>query len=256
MNYHSDEWIMAGVQRHYDEVLTRYRPEQIVAVCYTGSANYNADCEDSDVDTWALVIEDDYNSTDYKVEMYWFDNEVIWLTDIRAFIYGLSYSDFWYMQGLYTKYKVINPTYEHIIARLYEHKEAYAYNNVNNFAILAKDNIDMNVRYFNPELLHPRHDKVLYYVMLMYIGVLTYQNNMRFESIFYNEKYGSLLKHIKNGGISYDEGKRIYNNIAMEVKKFFPNKNEYSSYDAHLSEFSQEQIDKILEVYNEHSNKN
>ena len=55
MNYHSDEWIMYGVKKHYNEALQYFPKDKIIGIFYQGSGNYGLDYEDSDVDT-KLVI--------------------------------------------------------------------------------------------------------------------------------------------------------------------------------------------------------
>ena len=251
MNYHSDEWIMAGVQRHYNEVLTKYRPEQVVAVCYTGSANYNADSESSDIDTWALIIEDNYDANVYQVEMYSFDNEVIWFCDIRAFIFGLSYSDFWYMLPLYSKYKIVHPQYMSLMLDIYQKREQYAYNNVINFASSAKKHVDGLAQFFTPAANKATRNKKLYYICLNFMATNAYKYHKPIESIFYNEKYGNILQKIKFGEYTDDVYNKLYTSMAATIKSFHPTEINYPSSDK-LVEFSQKQIDKILQIYREY----
>ena len=97
---------------------------------YTGSANYNADYEGSDVDTWAVVIEDTYDEKNYKISSICINNELIFFCDIRAYLNGIYYSDWAYLPGLYTKYYIINTLYRDLILSLREKREKFAYNNV------------------------------------------------------------------------------------------------------------------------------
>ena len=55
-NFHSDEWIMAKVQEHYDEALKYFPEDRIVGIFAQGSPNYGLDYEDSDVDTKLIVL--------------------------------------------------------------------------------------------------------------------------------------------------------------------------------------------------------
>jgi hypothetical protein len=130
MNYHSDDEIMSGVQRHYDEILKFYESNKIVCIYYTGAANYYADYENSDVDTWAIIIDDNYNENHYQVSAIDLGQDKIFICDIRAYINGLYYSDWVYLPGLYTKYIIVNPLYEQFYNTLKEQREKFAYNNV------------------------------------------------------------------------------------------------------------------------------
>ena len=51
MNYHSDEWVMNQINRHYLFANELYDSNQIVGVFCQGSTNYGLDCENSDIDT-------------------------------------------------------------------------------------------------------------------------------------------------------------------------------------------------------------
>ena len=249
MNYHSDEWIMAGLQRHYDEVLTIYRLEQVVGIMYTGSANYNADCENSDVDSWAIVVEEHYDPATYEVQMHRFQDEIIWFCDIRAFINGLSFSDFWYLQALYTKYKIINPQYKNLVDELYNKREEYAYNNIQNFVDLISQRMDfVDIKYFDTELDAHKREKALYYSTIMYIGLLIYKYHEPFESLFYNEYYAAHLLKIKNGNISYEEGKKLYITMAMAVKQFKSSLKDYPS-NNNLFTFSEQIMQDFIQKY-------
>ena len=53
-NFHSDEWIMEQLNRHYQEALTLFPEDRIVGVFLQGSQNYGLDYEGRDIDTkWA-----------------------------------------------------------------------------------------------------------------------------------------------------------------------------------------------------------
>lgn len=251
MNYHSDEWIMAGVQRHYDEVTRLYRPEQIIGVIYTGSANYNADCENSDIDTWALIIEDEYDPRNYTVNMHQLDSEVIWKCDIRSFISGILHSDFWYILPLFSKYRILNPMYATLYELIYARREEYAYNNVPGALAVLMEQINKRANYLNPELQFPSYEKTLYYLVLSYIGINIYKYGAPMSSLFYNDIYGAELKRIKDGTVNYLLGKQIYYAILNELRALQKQKFK-SSINSELIEFSQKQIDKILEEYNKH----
>ena len=56
MNFHSDEWIMEQLNRHYQEALTLFPEDRIVGVFLQGSQNYGLDYEGSDIDTKCIVL--------------------------------------------------------------------------------------------------------------------------------------------------------------------------------------------------------
>lgn len=255
MNYHSDEWIMAGVQRHYDEVQFFYHPEQIIGVFYTGSANYNADAENSDIDTWAIVIEDNYDANSYRVKTHYLEtvNEVVWLCDIRAFVFGIANSDFWYLLPLFTKYKILNPTYEDLYQKIFERKEKYAYSDINNAIKVLIEQMQKHSDYSDSS-----HKKTLYYFMLLYAGFNIYKYNAPFESLFHNEIYGKELQAIKNGDINYQFGKQLCSTVLDELRTTTFDSSKKSIDSQEILVFSQEIIEDFLRRYqtNEHSDKN
>ena len=55
-NFHSDEWIMEQLNRHYQEALTLFPEDRIVGVFLQGSQNYGLDYEGSDIDTKCIVL--------------------------------------------------------------------------------------------------------------------------------------------------------------------------------------------------------
>ena len=56
MNFHSDEWILDKVEKHYEEAVELLGEGRVVGVFYQGSGNYGLDYAGSDVDTKCLVI--------------------------------------------------------------------------------------------------------------------------------------------------------------------------------------------------------
>lgn len=257
MNYHSDEWIMAGVQRHYDEVLKHYRPEQIVFVFYTGSANYNADYENSDIDTWAVVIEDDYSEDTYTTNFFHFNNEVIFFCDIRAYINGIYHSDWTYLPGLYTKSVIINPQYKDLVHLLKERREDFAYNDVPNSVQCAKTIIFHQHGY---RFFHSRSDyfygKSLYSCLLNLIYVNIYKYHEVYSSCFYNDKYGVELLKVKTGHYSYAVCKRMLFALMQEVENFNPTYEEYPRFKDLLSFVQNIKIQFIERYNNGYSDKN
>lgn len=228
MNYHSDEWIMAGIQKHYNEVLCHYRPEQIVGLFYIGAANYNVDHEDSDVDTWALVFEDDYNDKVYQIDMVHFKDEVIFYCDIRAYINGIYHSDRTYLPGLYTKYRIINPLYSDLFNELIVHKEQFAYNDVANAVKEAKIEITQkHILNFYNKTTKNSYGKILYYCFLNFICINIYRYRENYSSCFYNEFYVKELLKIKQCKYSFKQSENMLKYLLQKIKFFNPTNISY-----------------------------
>ena len=259
MNYHSDEWIMAGVQRHYDEALKHYRPEQIVFMFYTGSANYNADYEKSDIDTWAIVIEDEYIEEQYGMSCIKFNDEVIFFCDIRAYINGIYYSDWAYLPGLYAKYLIINPRYQDFITLLQEKREQFAYNSVFNSvrkALAVNFNFHRK-NFFNIAADCTPYYKRLYYCFQILMHINIYKYKEPYASQFYNDDYGVELRKIKMGTYSYLQCRKMLNSITREIESFHPAQEDYPGFEEVLLPLIQDIKVKLLERYeNGYSDKN
>lgn len=130
MNYHSDEWIMNGVRRHYEEALKLFPADRIVGVFAQGSMNYGLDYEGSDIDTRCIVLptlEDlIFNKKPISTTYIRANEEHIDFKDIRLFLTTVRKQNLNFMEILFTKYKVVNPTYEPMWNRLIENNEQIA----------------------------------------------------------------------------------------------------------------------------------
>lgn len=130
MNYHSDEWIMNGVREHYEEVKQYIDESRIVGIFYQGSANYGLDTENSDIDTKCLVVpsfgELVYNAKPMSTTHIRENNEHITITDIRLFFQTLRKQNINFVEILFTRYRILNPTYEIIWDKLCGYKEEIA----------------------------------------------------------------------------------------------------------------------------------
>ena len=119
MNYHSDEWTMAGLQRHFEEVLKVIPKERIVAIILRGSQNYGLDYEKSDIDSRCIYIPtlDEIRKYPHWVEKYVLTvgHEQIAMIDIRLFTYALERRSLYYIEALYSKWVIVpNQQYEYI----------------------------------------------------------------------------------------------------------------------------------------------
>lgn len=129
-NFHSDEWIMEQVNRHYQEALTLFPEDRIVGVFLQGSQNYGLDYEDSDIDTKCIVLptlEDlIFNRKPVSTTHVLPNEEHLDLKDVRLYFQTFRKQNLNFMEILFTKYKIINPTYEQYWNRLVENNEQIA----------------------------------------------------------------------------------------------------------------------------------
>lgn len=133
MNFHSDEWIMEQVQRHYDEALKLFPEDRIVGVFLQGSQNYGLDYEGSDIDTKCIVLptlEDlIFNRKPVSTTHILDNDEHLDLKDVRLYFQTFRKQNLNFMEILFTKYKIINPLYRLYWNRLLENNEQIAHYN-------------------------------------------------------------------------------------------------------------------------------
>ena len=130
MNYHSDEWIMEQAKRHYKEALTLFPADRIVGVFLQGSQNYGLDYEGSDIDTKCIVLptlEDlIFNRKPVSTTHVLPNEEHLDLKDVRLYFQTFRKQNLNFMEILFTKYKIINPTYAPYWNQLIENNEQIA----------------------------------------------------------------------------------------------------------------------------------
>ena len=129
-NFHSDEWIMEQLNRHYQEVLALFPEDRIVGVFLQGSQNYGLDYEGSDIDTKCIVLptlEDlIFNRKPVSTTHVLPNEEHLDLKDVRLYFQTFRKQNLNFMEILFTKYKIVNPTYEPMWNRLIENNEQIA----------------------------------------------------------------------------------------------------------------------------------
>ena len=129
-NFHSDEWIMEQVNRHYQEALKLFPEDRIVGVFLQGSQNYGLDYEGSDIDTKCIVLptlEDlIFNRKPVSTTHVLPNEEHLDLKDMRLYFQTFRKQNLNFMEILFTKYKIVNPTYEPMWNRLIENNEQIA----------------------------------------------------------------------------------------------------------------------------------
>lgn len=130
MNYHSDEWIMEQVKRHYKEALTLFPADRIVGVFLQGSQNYGLDYEGSDIDTKCIVLptlEDlIFNRKPVSTIHVLPNEEHLDLKDVRLYFQTFRKQNLNFMEILFTKYKIVNPTYAPYWNQLIKNNEKIA----------------------------------------------------------------------------------------------------------------------------------
>lgn len=130
MNYHSDEWVMEQIQRHYNEALKYYHPDRIVGVFCQGSTNYGLDTINSDIDTKCIITptfeEIAMNKKPVSTTHILDNNEHLDAKDIRLYIQTFAKQNLNFLEILFTPYKIINPLYESEWNKLIANREAIA----------------------------------------------------------------------------------------------------------------------------------
>lgn len=130
MNFHSDEWIMDRMQKHYNEALKYFPEDRIVCLVLQGSQNYGLDTETSDVDTKLIVVPTFHDiatnkqpvSTTHVME----NNEHIDFKDLRLYVQMLRKQNINFVEALFSPYTIVNPIYLMEWNRLVDAREAIA----------------------------------------------------------------------------------------------------------------------------------
>ena len=121
---------MKQVQRHYDEALKLFPEDRIVGVFLQGSQNYGLDYEDSDIDTKCIVLptlEDlIFNRKPVSTTHVLPNEEHLDLKDVRLYFQTFRKQNLNFMEILFTKYKIVNPTYEYFWNKLVANNEMIA----------------------------------------------------------------------------------------------------------------------------------
>ena len=130
-NFHSDEWIMARLNEHYEEAKTLIDESRIVCLCLQGSQNYGLDYAGSDIDTKLIVVpsfEDIvFNRRPMSTTHVRHNNEHIDIKDFRLYRQCFEKQNLNFLEILFTPYKIVNPQYEQWWNRLVENREAIAH---------------------------------------------------------------------------------------------------------------------------------
>lgn len=196
-NFHKDEWFQEQLQRHWNWAEKRLGDNEIIAVLYTGSGNYNCDTAESDCDSWIIYFDKNYDVTTYQVSQEPVYDEVAWICDIRAFIYGLLNGDWMYTIAYFSKYKIINPRYKDLWDEFWAKRERVVYVNRQGATEILKNNARLFYKVIG-DTTHTKPYKRLYYIKFIAILYDAYTKHQPIGDCFYNEKYAAELLRLKN----------------------------------------------------------
>ena len=133
MNFHSDEWIMKNIEKHYNESLRYFPEDRIIGIFNQGSGNYGLDTPNSDIDTKLIVTptfaDVAFNRSPVSTTHVRENNEHIDFKDIRLYFQTFKKQNLNFLEILFTDYKIINPFYEKEWNKLIENREAIAHMN-------------------------------------------------------------------------------------------------------------------------------
>lgn len=245
MNYHSDKWIMAGVQRHYNELIKHYSPDSVIALLYQGSANYKADYENSDIDTWAVIASEELIMTQLSVNN---NTEVIWITDIVSYLRGLIMSDWQYLTTIYTAYKIINPHFQDLWEQIQQKASSFAVNAQNNLYNTTKKIIIDETTKMLYDARKP-YSKRLYLVLTQFFVLALMEKQEPFETLFQEDEYRTeMLKNAKRGKFSKDEALNMAYACIHAINKIHPPKD---THDPELEDFTNQLAIQIMRRYKE-----
>lgn len=128
----TDEKILNRIKEDYDYVTSL--DYNVLGVFLQGSQNYNLAYEGSDIDTKAIIIPsfEDFmlNRKPVSTTLILPSNEHIDLKDIRLMHECFKKQNINFIEILFTKYKYLNPDYEHLYQPMFDNNERIAhYNN-------------------------------------------------------------------------------------------------------------------------------
>ena len=224
---------MEQLQRHYDEALSLFPEDRIVGVFLQGSQNYGLDYEGSDIDTKCIVLptlEDlIFNRKPVSTTHVLPNEEHLDLKDVRLYFQTFRKQNLNFMEILFTKYKIVNPTYEPMWNRLIENNEQIArYNPVG--AVKTMKGIAME-KYHAMEHRYPSKvdlidsigydPKQLHHLLRVEEYLYRYLSGEKYADCLYSRMgdYLQSVKNTKNLVYQLDEARKIAVDSLAEVVK-------------------------------------
>lgn len=133
-NYHSDSWVYANLNNHLEDALTLFSNNHIVGLFCQGSTNYQLDTPNSDVDTKLIVLPSfkniAFNTSPVSTTHVRKDNSHIDIKDLRLMLQTFRKQNINFIEILFTKYHITNPTYEDEWNKLTKENEKIARYNI------------------------------------------------------------------------------------------------------------------------------
>ena len=130
MNFHSDEWVMKQIDRHYEFACDLYNEKNIVGLFCQGSTNYGLDIETSDIDTKCIVVPSFKDIALMRKPVSTTNilpnNEHCDGKDIRLYMETFRKQNLNFLEILFTDFKIVNPTYKPFWDLLITHREGIA----------------------------------------------------------------------------------------------------------------------------------
>ena len=245
MNFHSDKYIIDRVKEHYEEALTIFPKDKIVAIVAQGSQNYGLEYSGSDTDTKCIVLptlEDiclNKKATSYTHVRE--NNEHIDFKDLRVITGDFKKQNINFLEVLFSKYIIINDDYAHLFQPLLDNAEAIAcYDNYR----FVKATAGMSMEKYKALTLDrpSQHDEIveygwatkqLHHIMRLNTFMKRWKNGADFASCLIDPMSNYLVAIKQNGHSMFDL------NAAQEIAKMLDDetnalKEEYIATHEHI----------------------
>ena len=219
-NFHTDEWIMKQLNRHYEEAKLRYPEDRIIGVFIQGSQNYGLDYPGSDIDTKCILTptwEDIcFNRKPVSTTLVLDNEEHLDAKDVRLYFECFKKQNLNFLEILFTKYKILNPIYQEQWTRLVDANEKIAQNNPFR-AVKTMKGIAMEKYH---ALKHPYPSKLdilarfsydpkqLHHLLRVEEYIKRYINGEPYADCLMTE-YSVYLKSVKEGMYSLEQAEEI-----------------------------------------------
>ena len=237
MNYHTDEWIMEKVKEHYNEALQYFPENQIVGIFLQGSQNYGLDTPNSDIDTKLVVLpslEDiALNKKAVSTTHIRENDEHIDFKDLRLMLQTFKKQNLNFLEILFTKYKIVNPTYEYEWNILVNNAELISrYHPLT--AVKSMKGIAME-KYHAMEHRYPSKIEVidkygydpkqLHHLVRVVEWMERYINDEAYIDCLYPKK-ADFIKDLKSNPLNLQDARKMADNYLQILDKIYANASE------------------------------